>query len=538
MSAQYLIAEIPIGDEGFEGKNNQSKISRGALINANNLTFENGVLQKEGGAAQYSSATSPPLATTVAIVGGFDWYPSGTTQRPIILTASGTYLKDDGSGAYSTATLATSLTITGPPTFVEGGIESAGRSRKLFLFAAGQKPRVLAGDGSTASELGTPPSDWLTSGTGQAPTFGLAHKNRIWGGGNPNFPHALYYSTASDHEDFTSAGSGTINVYPGDGEKMVGAISFRGQIVAFKRPRGVYLIDTRDATASTWSVLKHNSNIGLAGPRSLTQVDLPDHDDILFMDQFGTFRLLSEVFQETKGTRDISTPRGIDEWMRSNMNYAYADEARMTYYAVKREVHVSIVAGTATSLNRRVVIDMNRPDMVRFRISDRDTVIGDTWLQKDSNGIERLTMGDETGRVWTLDQTSRTKGGAYTAVAQTPHHDMGHVDPSLPTMRKRFKFLELEFIEAGNHDLYADIYIDERFSETVTFNMGDLGDSFTYTFPMVFRGDGTIRRVRRRIRGSGHRVSIQFRNDGDDEDFKVGRIFVGFATSSLRLQAN
>lgn len=531
MSANFLIAEIPIGQDGFNGHDNKSLVPPTMLLEANNITLERGLLQKDGGAALYTT-TTPALATDVKIIGGYDWFPSGSTQTPVIFLGSGTVKRDDGTGAYPTS-MSTTLTGVSVPMFVEGGRESAGRARKLFVFTGAQPVQVMATT-SLLATMSQPAIDWLTTAGGASPHFGLVHESRLWGGGNSNDPHRLYYSTASDHENMPAGGS--FSIFPGEGERLVGAISFKKILIAFKRPKGIYFVDTTDPTPANWKVYRHNSSVGLAGKRAVTQVDLPDHDDVMFLDSTGFFRLLSQVGDDSYASSNFSAPVGMDVWMRENANLAALESARMVYYSAKREVHIAIAEGTATMLTQRLVVDMNKPGVLRFRLNDRDNNIGDLWLQRDSVGVDRLTMGDEAGRVYRLDQTTRAKNGAaYAARAQTPHHDLGYVDGSLALRRKRFKFVEIEHIESGNHLLYTDVYIDERFSETVSFNMGDLGEDFTYTFPLVFRSDGRIRRKRRRIRGSGYRISLVFRNDGIAEDFKITRSFIGFQPSNQEL---
>lgn len=531
MSANFLIAEIPIGQDGFNGHDNKSLIPVTALLEANNITLERGLLQKDGGAALYTT-TTPALATDVKIIGGFDWIPSGSTQTPVLFLVSGTVKRDDGTGAYPT-TMATALTGVTTPQFVEGGKEAAGRSRKMFIFTGVQPVQVMATT-SLLATMSQPAADWLVTAGGAPPAFGLVHEQRLWAGGNSNDPHRLYYSTASDHENVS--GGGSLSIFPGEGERLVGAISFKKVLVAFKRPRGIYFVDTSNPTASNWKVYRHNANVGLAGKRAITQVDLPDHDDVLFLDSTGLFRLLSQVSDESYGTREISSPAGMDVWMRANANFSALENARMVFYPAKREVHCAIPEGSATALSERIVIDLNRPGAVRYRLNDRDAAIGDLWLQRDSVGVDRLTMGDETGRVYRLDQETRAKAGvAYIGQFQTPHHDFGFVDSSLSLRRKRFKFVEIEHIESGNHELFMDVYIDERYSETISFNMGSLGDEFTYTFPIVFRAEGRIRRKRRRIRGSGYRISLVGRNDGAAEDFKITRMFIGFSPANQEL---
>src|SRR4029450_1520060 len=87
------------------------------LIEASNVSYEGGTLQKEPGALRYNAA----LAGAPAILGGWDWWPDTSTQRMVILTSAGTLLKDAGLGTFP-VTLKTGLTTAGGvPVFGEGG---------------------------------------------------------------------------------------------------------------------------------------------------------------------------------------------------------------------------------------------------------------------------------------------------------------------------------------------------------------------------------------------------------------------------------
>src|SRR5690606_9439057 len=99
---------------------------------------------------------------------------------------------------------------------------------RLFLFSAANQVRVLNGTDNSMATLTAVPSDW--SG-GAFPTFGVLHSGRIFAGGNSSDPHRIYYSTIGNHRDFSGTGAGTLPVYPGEGEAIVGGMSFRGALV-------------------------------------------------------------------------------------------------------------------------------------------------------------------------------------------------------------------------------------------------------------------------------------------------------------------
>lgn len=521
-------APIPLGPDGLWGSRNYATTPLTGLIEATNVTYEGGVISKEPGCAQYSTATGV-LATTVAILGGSDWWPTATGQEPVIMTATGTLLRDDGNGTYANTLISGLAHAQVVPQFVECGKERTANARRLVMFTGENAPIVVRGAAAaTASAIVTPPADW---GAGNWPVFGVLHENRLWAGGNLNNPHSVYYSTASAHEEFVAVDAGQIYVYPGEGQRLIAGCSFKGFLVLWKAPRGIYLIDTRDPIPTNWKVVKQNTHVGIAGPGAWCLID----DDVLFVDTSGQLQALSRVTDETYAARNVSDQMQMRDFITSNIEPTRLWNTRMVYYAYKREVHISFSAPAGTTNNRRLIVDLNRPDVVRFRWNDRD-VQEALWLQQDATLIERPMIGAENGIVWQLDATNYSKGATtgYTGSFQTGYTDCSHVDPLLATRNKNGRFLELTYEQVGDYLLYADIYWDEVLVETISFPMGIENTGFTYTFPMVFAQRGKLATVRKRINGEGRRFSVRFRNSNVNEQFKLSTAFLGFMPGTER----
>ncbi|MFQ5459389.1 MAG: hypothetical protein ACE5EL_01205, partial [Anaerolineae bacterium] len=175
-----------------------------------------------GTSSSGSTATGGAPKVTALI----DWWPTETTQRIVVATADGKLFKDSGDD-FGTS-LKTGLGTNKVSVLVAAGAEASGNNRKLFHFNGNDVVQVLSADGVATTDLTTPPTDW--SG-GNQPRSGTIHKNRLWGWGNANDPHRVYYSLAADHEDFTTSDAGSISVYPGEGQYIIAGISFRGYIL-------------------------------------------------------------------------------------------------------------------------------------------------------------------------------------------------------------------------------------------------------------------------------------------------------------------
>lgn len=518
MGARNLIIPFPVGRLGLSAARDPQRQSPGHLRSAQNITFESGTIRKEGGASKYNSSA---ITGTPGIIGGWDWWPDQTTQRMVVMGDDGKLYKDNGGGTFAT-TLASGLSVTDiVPVFVEGGKEAAANNRKLFMFTGLNAVQVLSGDGATTSALSTPPSDW--SGTNQ-PTFGLIHKDRLWGGGNANDPHRLYYSRTTDHEKMASGGAGSISVYPGEGEYLIGAISFKGVIIAFKYPTGVYLVDTTNSTISNWSVSRISSNIGLAGPRALTLID----NDVVFVQPGGQINIVSALEEfGNLGTQSLSSALDMDEYIRENINLAQLGKAKMIFYAAKRRVEIAMTSSSSTTNDTRMIIDYNEPQRPRFLESPRDTAL-DLWLKKDSDGIPRPTIGDDAGFVWNLDQSTRSKdGGAYSAELRTINTDFSYQDSRLANIRKNGMALELVFVPKGDWTLEVDVFWDDVLTQTLSFNMGPGGAAlgfFVLGTDALSSLSATSRK--RRMVGSGVRLGLAIRNTGEGEDFSLSAVYV------------
>jgi hypothetical protein len=516
-------AEIPLGAKGLVGTKNTPALSMGHLIQADNVAYTRGTVSKEGGAVKYNSTV---ISGAPTVIGGWDWWPIAATQRMVVVLGDGTMKKDDGSGTFAT-TLASGLTTSASfPFFMEGGKEVAANNRKLFIYTGVNQVKVLSADGATVASIATPPADWAAS----FPAAGLIHKDRHWGFGNPNDPHRLYYTMTTNHEDFTGAGSGSISVYSGEGEKIVAAVSFKGLIIVFKYPFGTYMVDTRDPTVTNWRVDRLNRAVGSVSPQSVVLID----DDIVVLQNNGNFQLLSAVQDfGNLGTDSLSAAVYFDTFMVDNINIGSMSDCRAIFYPAKREVQFALPKFGSSLNDAKITLDLNIPDLPRFRTSTRDT-IRSLWLRKDSSNILRPVAGDSSGFVWRLDQDTKSKdGNAYLGIIQTPPIDFSEVDPNLATVRKNGAFLEIVGEQLGNFNLIVDAYWDNRFAHSMTFNMGSSGAVLgSFVLGTDALGGDAVAYRRRKLRGSGKRLSLVIKNQEVNGDFSIAKIFVSFMPSN------
>ena len=520
MAEQVIRGALEVSSYGLLGTKNQSRIPPGGLILAQNITYEEDTVAKEPGALRVNGSTIPGQ-----VYGGHDYHPSIDQQRTVVALSNGELRADVNNASTFAAVLKTGMTFTDGHVMM---IEAGAIAPRLFIFTGRDVVQTLSGNQLVTEDITTPPADWI--GTNQ-PTFGFVHRRRVWGGGNENEPHTLYLSTATDHRDFTPAtgqigpeDGGILTIYPGEHEALIAGIPWRQYVFVFKRPRGIYAVDTRSSDPADWTPDVISQKIGIAGPRAFTFVD----SDLIFMDQSGDIHQMSQVTRDSFTTRSFTSDKSMWIKIRELINRAALHTVQMEFYPDKRELHIAAPIAPSTQNNMRIVVDFHE-GVSKWRISDRDSCSA-MWLRR-LNSVDRLMIGDIAGDVYELDQPARNKGGAgYLSRFQTAYSDMSHVDPSFATRSKNYRALEVLFNPKGRHNLFMDVHVDGTFTETVQFDMGDPGfvlDTDRLDFDTL--GGSELLYARRRIEGAGRRISVRGRNDNANEDFSVQKVFVLFA---------
>jgi hypothetical protein len=514
MAYRGIVAELPLGTQGLTGSKNLTALNPGYLSEATNVSYYDGTLRKEGGATKYNSTA---IAGPPTVVGGWDHRTNALAQRMVVACDDGTLLKDTGAGTFAT-TLKSGLSTGIRPFFCEGGKEAAANDRKLFVFTGTNVVQVLADDNATTADITTPPTDW--SGSNQ-PTFGFIHAFRLCAAGNANDPHRLYYSTTTDHEDFTGAGAGSLAIYPGEGEALVGGLSFNGLAILWKRPKGIYAVDMRDASASNWTVRRITKAVGGISPWGQVETD----SDVLFLDSTGVIQSLittsafGDVIQQSYSQQVF-----LDPLLRETLDLGKLNTVRSIYYAAKREVHFAFTSPSGTVNDTRLVIDLFVPQAPRFRLSTL-TECEALWLREDSDGIQRVITGDSAGFVWQLDQDTRNvDDAAYASEAKTVPTDLGFVDSSYAHRKKNAEFLELIYAPIDTNTVNVDLEWDGKHVQTVAFHLTTSGTPLgTFVLGTSMLGGSSQNTQRKRLYGGGKFLTLAFRNSVLNADFAIAR---------------
>lgn len=518
MGYSGIAIPIPAGSGGFNPNDNIDQVPVTDLIRAKNITVEGNAWRKSPGVSQLFTTVSG----TPELVASYDWWPSATVQRLITVWSDGKIYKE--TAGTTDAVLLT--TLANPDTmgvFVAGGLESAGSNRKLFYISASNPVKVLSGDGVVMTSIATPPADW--TGANQ-PTGGGYHEGRLVGFGNSNYPHGVYFSTDTSHEDFTGTGSALVKVYPGEGERIVAGISLqRYRFYIWKYPRGLYYIDTTNGLANA-QIIKVRDDIGAAGPGCVVRAGA----DVPFVTADGSVHsLLAQEVQDVSTDikdSDITAMFNLQSWMKDQVTMSRLDRTRMIYYAQKKQTWISFTSKSGSRCDRLLIGDTSR-QTPRMFWDDRAAAYDGLSMRRDDDGIEK-PVGGMAGKVFRFDRVSRNfDNSAYASEGQIPDTDFGWYNQELACVDKAFDYLEATVTPTGNYTLSIDVIIDGRLTQTVTMNLGSSGGALGSFILGTDRLSGrSIIKHKVKIAGKGRYLGLRFYGNGYNQDFSISQFVV------------
>ena len=511
---------IPCGDGGFDGNANVYRIPITNLIRAKNLTYRGDAWGKIPGATPFDAT---PVSGSPVLVGGFDWHPSTTVQRIVSTWSDGKVYKEV-SGDIDNVTLASGLDFDEPVMFVEGGQETAGNNKKLLIFARDQEPKFLSGDGAVLSSFTAPPADW--SGTNQ-PAGAILHESRMWAWGNVNQPHSLYPSKLSDHTDFNDPNIPIFEIMTGEGESINACISMPGSLLYISKfPRGIYRLDTSDIFSSISPLDKVHADIGIAGPNAWTRVG----NDIWFVSTTGSIHSLRALEASPNDTKDsdITAVFNMEQWIKDNVDVTRIRFARAIYDELNKEVRFCYTAKDETRNGTCVVIDVSDPEKPKPATDERSTIWEASFIYREATGQNNIYSGGTGGLIYKNNQISRNLNNvAYIGDFEYPATDFGFVDPNIAQLEKRFDWLEVTITPTGSYTISFDLFIDGRFSQTVTVSLGNSGAALgSFILGTSRLGGQSIINHKVRIFGHGRRLSIRGYNSALNQDFSISEIMV------------
>lgn len=175
--------------------------------------------------------------------------------------------------------------IDGDPPYIIGEVTGNAYSvphmttfNDLLIVTSGQTPKSW--DQTTFQSLaGTPPSFH----------FSTHHAGRHWAAGATANPSRLYYSAVGNPEDWVGAGSGSIDIDPGDGDAIVGILSHKKELWVFKGPHQLSIHRITGTSPSDFARTTFIKGVSAAGHSSI----FPVGDDFGFWSPRGSCHSLA-----------------------------------------------------------------------------------------------------------------------------------------------------------------------------------------------------------------------------------------------------
>lgn len=219
-------------------------------------------------------------------------------------------------------------------------------------------------------------------------------------------PNRLYFSEPLEPEYWPE--SGFIDIEPGDGDRLMGAVSNFDSLLVCKR-RKTYVLRFRENPAIEVIVPSRvSSDIGCVGPRTFAQIEagsvwLADRGLAMY-----DGRSVMHV-PESEAMNDIFIDPDNANYVRRDRNGRVIDAVGVFY--PKREQYLLLLPTVQTDrgCNLMLVWDVKLRNITLLKFCQQ---FQSMVVAKDSNGNERVYLGDVNGFVWIYD-VGDTDGAGY-----------------------------------------------------------------------------------------------------------------------------
>lgn len=422
-------------------------------------------------------------------------------------------------------------TLTTDTFMVAGGNEIQGNPRRLFIYSNGSKQvAMITGDSNAVTGISKPAADWLTT----FPTLGVIYNSRHIG----FLHHTLYVSKLEDHTDFTTSavdGSGAAQfaIFPGEGDGIYGATVFKGALLIFKKPFGMYMFQWNGGPLddpNNVSMVRVSDSFAIASPHAFQQIL---NDGIGGSNTGSLFSLEATNAFGSFEAGDILVRQAVRNFFRQNFDNSGVPKQQSLFYPEKLLGMFSGRDASGSPQNRILMYDVaGQNPRISVETKDQPTSM---WLRKDTNFVPRPVYGANDGYVYFMDQQIPSVNGApYVGSFQTPYTDFSFLDPKLADKNKLFDFLSITYFDVGNWAFYVDVSVDGSFVQTLTFNMAKQGsvlDSFILDEDEL-GGTAATLTLRLPLKScSGKTISFKVYNGLLNQTFTIERLIVSFRES-------
>lgn len=513
MARQLQTLAIPAGLGSLNFSRSPVQVQNGDLTDMASLTFKHDTWQKDGGASKINSTVITDAPKVIML---HDFVTGSNVQELVGATSDGKLITLDVNGIAKT--LATGLGTDKMTVAAEG---SSGGTKGLYVVNGNVNLKVYTG-GASAVDVSDPAADWTTN----KPEWFFQHGGRGWAGGKA---HTVYASVLDTMQDYVNAGFLTFNVHPGEGEKIVGGVSWRGRAYFFKFPTGIYYLDDSDTNTANWKMKRLAKYVGAAGPGCFVEA----LDDVFFLSPDGYIHALSAVqeFGDAKSSAILSNEMGT--FLRETLEFTKLNRAQSMFHSTHRRVMFAATPLKGTDNTLLFGFDLHRFDAVQGFKSTRDECTALASRRDPTTSIEYPVCGTTDGFVFRLDTEARSKdGGGYEGSWTTRDIELF----PLGGRRGNLRELECEFAQSGNWTVDIEVHRDGVLSETVSFALQGAGavlGSFVLGTDIV--GVYTLRNSRQPLKGDARRVKLKGLNSNANENFSVASQTIKFTPGNDRI---
>ena len=310
--------------------------------------------------------------------------------------------------------------------------------------------------------------------------------------------------------------AGVITIYPGEGDGIIAAASFRSLAIVWKYPRGIYVLNTAAIDTIGWSVNKISEDLGCVSYRSLVAIN----NDIIFMDASGDIHRLSAV-EETGDVNasNLTFENDMTEWVKNNMDLRRIDEVRMAYDSVNSEAN--IVYPHQDGNNYRLIIDFSNQRGPRFR-ENRMENCSEVYEYRETASVRRMLVGTVDGKVKRVFR--QTNPGGVDAIdsrsiIETPWFSFDFFDPQLNFIRKTIDTMDIEISYIGRLRMLITVEtgFSKRTSFTINANYGFFLDISRLDIDIITNLISSTTQFSKRVGLSGNQFRIKVEDNGSSD---------------------
>lgn len=481
------------------------------LLTAENIYYElDGGVRKIPGAARINSSAVTESGTAITFLALFDFWKSGTSWAPTQkrMAYGGTQIfKEDLDGVWDS---------------LKTGLESG----KLASFTQMNDIAIWSSTSTVDVPQKWNQTDATTSNLGGSPpnfAFCVPHRGRLWAAGVASNPSRLYYTALDNAEDWTGAGSGSIDIDLNDGDVITGLASHKQRLWVFKGPnRGSISYVTGSSPTGSDAFARVPFSTGI--PCVSHQTIVSYMNDLAFLsargihslsatDQYGDMKEgflsfpIQSVFLENLDIANLSLAHGVNHRGRGLLLWA--------------------VRQSGQSQNNWVLAYDYRFQPGRLSLLTAYQAASLAIILHNSQ--PRLFSGGYNGFVLRHDESNRNiANAAYTAKIATPYIHFGN-----PDLMKQTAWWRLGIQPQGTSTLTIQYQHDDGAiqSTSVSQSSGAVLDSFVLDTDILGGGAYLQRYVS--MPGTYRVQQVTVSQGGLNEDMEVHEMAVQLEPSGL-----